>query len=139
MPTKKLLATAAVALAAAASGTAVAATGPTTITVERVASLNAGDTAPFDVPGVKAIRRGKPIPAGYVLPGQKVTYERGRYAAGATLHFVCPSGKRLQSFATTGDAGFGAPQSYVHHVSALVESFPHLLGTSSGTVYAVCR
>ena len=139
MSTSTIVAAAAVALVAASSGTALAATGPTTITVEHVAPLKAGDRSPFDVPGVKAIRQGKTIPAGYVLPGFKVTYDRGEYAAGATLRFACPAGKRLQSFGLTGSAGFSAPQPYAGHVTAFIQSFPNKPGASSGTIYAVCR
>lgn len=139
MSVKTLIAATALALAAASSGPAHAATGPTTVTVEHVAPLKAGDRSPFDVPGVRAIRRGKTIPAGYVLPGFEITVDRGAYAAGATLRFACPSGKRLRSFGVTGSAGFSAPQSYVGHTTAFIESFPHGPGTSSGTIYAVCR
>jgi len=96
-----LAATAAVGIA----GIAVAAPeGPTQVTVEPAASLMAGDRAPFDAAGVKAIRRGKPIPTGYVLIGQKVTIKRGKLPAGATLFFKCPGDKRLKTFATTGQA-----------------------------------
>jgi hypothetical protein len=91
----------------------------------------------LDVAGVKVIRCGKTIPAGYVLPGLKVTIKRGRVAAGASLHFTCPDNKRLKSFATDGEAGFASRQSYVDHRSAWVESFRTRDG--SGIVYAVCR
>ncbi|MEA2154012.1 MAG: hypothetical protein QOE11_152 [Solirubrobacteraceae bacterium] len=129
-----LVATAALAMAA----TAVAAVdGPTQVTVEPAAALTAGDRSPFDVPGVKAIRRGKVIPSGYVLPGQKVTIKRGKLAAGASLFFKCPGGKRLKSFATTGAAGFGARQPYVNHRQAFIESFRNI--DAIGVVYAVCR
>jgi ABC-type glycerol-3-phosphate transport system substrate-binding protein len=50
---------------------------PTQVTVTPVTTLHAGDKAPGDAPGVKAIRRGKTIPAGYKLPGQKVDITRG--------------------------------------------------------------
>jgi hypothetical protein len=111
--------------------------GPTQITVEPAASLTAGEKSPFDVAGVKAIRRGKAIPAGYVLPGLKVTIKRGKVAAGASLHFKCPDAKRLKSFATDGQAGFTSRQTYVNHHEAWVESFRTRDG--SGIVYAVCR
>jgi hypothetical protein len=116
---------------------AAAPEGPTQVTVEPAASLTAGDKSPFDVAGVKVIRRGKPIPAGYVLPGLKVTIKRGKVAAGASLHFLCPDHKRLKSFATDGQAGFASRQSYVNHRQAWVESFRTRDG--SGIVYAVCR
>jgi hypothetical protein len=131
--------TAVAAIAAlATSATAVAASdGPTQVTVEPVAALTAGDISPFDAPGVRAIRRGKAIPAGYVLSGQKVTITRGKLAAGASLFFKCPAGKRLKSFATTGDAGFSARQTYVNHRQTYIDSVRNVDAT--GVVYAVCR
>ena len=124
--------------ALAVSATAVAATnGPTQVTVEPVAALTAGDISPFDAPGVRAIRRGKAIPAGYVLPGQKVTIKRGQLAAGASLFFKCPGTKRLKSFATTGTAGFSARQTYVNHRQTYLDSFRNV--DAIGVVYAVCR
>jgi hypothetical protein len=124
--------------ALATSATAVAAVdGPTQVTVEPAAALIAGDIAPFDAPGVKVIRRGKAIPAGYVLLGQKVTIKRGKLAAGASLFFKCPAGKRLKSFATTGDAGFSARQTYVNHRQTYVDSVRNI--DAIGVVYAVCR
>jgi hypothetical protein len=135
--TKSVTALAVIAALGVGGVAAAAFVGPTQITVEHAASLMAGDKSPFDVAGVKAIRRGKPIPAGYVLPGLKVTIERGKVAAGASLHFLCPDNKRLKSFATDGQAGFASRQSYVNHRSAWVESFRTRSG--SGVVYAVCR
>jgi hypothetical protein len=129
-----IAATAALAMAA----TAVAAVGgPTQVTVEPAAALTAGDRSPFDVPGVKTIRRGKAIPSGYVLLGQKVTIKRGKLAAGASLFFKCPADKRLKGFATTGAAGFGARQPYLNHRQAYIESFRNI--DAIGVVYAVCR
>ena len=90
--------------------------------------------------GVKAIRRGKPIPAGYVLVGQKVEVQRGAETAGAALRFTCPDGKRLKTFGVTGQAGCLASQNYEDHRTTNVMSFPppHQQ-QASGTVYAVCR
>lgn len=125
----------------AGTGTAVAAfTGSTEITVEPKTTVQAGEIAPFDAPGVRSIRRGKPIPSGYVLVGQTVVVKRGKNVAGAALSFTCPGTKRLKTFGTTGSAGFLAPRSYVDHRRTQVISFPNpKLAQSSGTVYAVCR
>jgi hypothetical protein len=115
---------------------------PTQITVTPVASLGPGERAPVDAAGVKAIRRGKTIPAGYELVGQRVEIERGTKAAGAYLRFQCPGSKRLRSFLITGSAGFVAPRAYVNHRSTFVGSFPSFSDgatTRSGVVYAVCR
>lgn len=134
----KSIAALAATVAIGVTGIAAAASdGPTQVTVEPAVTLNAGDRAPFDVPGVKAIRRGKPIPASYVLIGQQVTIKRGKLPAGAALFFKCPDGKRLKSFATTGKAGFSANQAYVDHRQTYVSSFSGRDAT--GIVYAVCR
>jgi hypothetical protein len=116
---------------------AAAPEGPTLVTVEPAPTLNAGDKAPFDAAGVKAIRRGKPIPAGYVLIGQKVTIKRGKIPAGATLFFKCPGTKRLKTFGTIGRAGFLANRDYVDHRQTYISSYSGRDAT--GTVYAVCR
>ncbi len=139
-PHKTIAAALAVA-AVAAGGVSVAADTATQIAVEPVASLKAGDTSPFDAPGVKAIRRGKAIPSGYVLVGQKVTNTRGQSSTGAALYFNCPDGKRLKTFATTGDRALAAAdRPYVNHRSTWVRSAPGVKGeTVTGIAYAVCR
>jgi hypothetical protein len=134
-----IAATAAVALLAGA-GAAIAASGDSTITVSAPTQLTAGQKAPFDAPGVKSIRQGKPIPAGYVLVGQKVDVQRGAKLAGAALTFKCPGNKVLKTFGVTGQAGFLALRNYSDHHTTDVMSFPppHTQH-ATGTVYAVCR
>lgn len=135
-------AAAAIACSLAGVGAAIAAESatPTTVTVTDVAALHAGDTAPGDAPGVKAIRAHKPIPAGYVLIGQKVDVQRGDRLAGAALRFSCPGATRLRTFVITGQAGFGADRPYVNHKTTYVVSFPSpTLRQASGVVYGVCR
>ncbi len=128
------------AVAAAGTGAAIAADGATAIQVQAAATLGPGQTAPFDAPGVKAIRRGKPIPSGYRLIGQQVDITRGAKSAGAALSFRCPEGKRLRTFGVVGNAGFFAPSTYVAHRQTTVMSFPPpRLAHATGTVYAVCR
>lgn len=122
------------------ASTALAAEGPTEVTVDPATTVNAGAKAPFDAPGVSAIRRGKPIPKGYVLVGRKVQVKRGKNAAGAALPFRCPGTKRLRTFGVTGSAGFVSTRDYVGHRSTIVVSLPSgRKSQSSGTVYAVCR
>lgn len=152
-PTRKTTTFAAAALATAAlgaGGTALAQTGgaggtPTAIQVSPAPSIGAGATAPFDAPGVKAIRRGKPIPAGYVLIGYRIQVHRGTKMAGAALRFLCPDGKRLASFGTIGNAGFAADRNYVHHRLTFVTSWPNMrdragnpINDADGKLYAVC-
>jgi hypothetical protein len=111
--------------------------GPTQITVQPAVTLEAGSIAPFNAAGVKAIRRGNPIPRGYVLIGQTVTIKVGKVPAGASLDFICPDRKRLQTFGTTGRAGFTATdRNYPNHRRTVVDSYA---GNGTGAVYAVCR
>ena len=137
----KTIAVLVAAAALAAGGVSIAADTATRLTVEPLASLNAGDTSPFDAAGVKAIRRGKAIPAGYVLVGRKVTNTRGVPGAGAALYFRCPDAKRLRTFGTTGTRGLAAAdRPYVGRKSTWVRSAPGTKGRSvTGSVYAVCR
>jgi len=89
------------------AGVAVAADGATDIKVTTAPTLSAGQTAPFDAAGVKAVRRGKPIPAGYVLVGQTVDIQRGAKSAGAALTFRCPGTTRLRT-CRFGDHGISS-------------------------------
>jgi hypothetical protein len=128
-------------------GAAMAQDGPapTRIAVGDAPALGAGQAAPFDAPGVRSIRRGRPIPRGYVLVGQTVDITRGARggnakSAGAALSFRCPGTKTLRTFGVVGNAGFSAPTDYVRHRQTRVFSFaPPTLDHATGTLYAVCR
>jgi hypothetical protein len=127
------------------TGVAMAADGPTQVAVSDAPTLSAGQPAPFDAPGVRSIRRGKPIPRGFVLVGQTVDITRGTRggnakSAGAALTYRCPGTKRLRTFGVVGNAGFSAPTDYVRHRRTSVFSFaPPRLDHATGTLYAVCR
>jgi len=129
------------ALGAAGAGAAVAADGATDIKVTAAPTLAPGQKAPFDAPGVRSIRRGKPIPAGYRLIGQQVDITRGSTSAGAALTFRCPHGETLRTFGIVGNAGFSATnRDYRGHRQTTIVSFaPPRLAHATGTVYAVCR
>jgi hypothetical protein len=141
----RLIATVGCLAALGGSGVALAADGPQQIPVSDAPSLRAGQTAPFDAPGVRAIRRGKPIPRGYVLVGQTVDITRGTRggnakSTGAALSYRCPGTKTLRTFGVVGNAGFSAPTDYVRHRQTRVFSFaPPTLDHATGTLYAVCR
>jgi hypothetical protein len=129
------------ALGAAGAGAAVAADGATDIKVSVAPTLGPGQRAPFDAPGVRSIRRGKPIPSGYRLIGQSVDITRGAKSAGAALTFRCPGSKTLRTFGIVGNAGFSAVnRDYPGHRQTTIVSFaPPTLDHAVGTVYAVCR
>jgi hypothetical protein len=143
----RLVAAIGCAAALGGSGIAIAQDGPvpTRVAVTDAPALTAGQRAPFDAPGVRAIRRGRPIPRGYVLVGQTVDITRGTRggnakSAGAALTFRCPGTKRLRTFGVVGNAGFSAPTDYVRHRQTRVFSFaPPTLDHATGTLYAVCR
>ena len=138
---RRLIATLGCVTALGAAGVAVAADGATDIKVTAAPTLGAGQQAPFDAAGVRAVRRGKPIPAGYQLIGQQVDITRGAKSAGAALTFRCPVGKTLRTFGTVGNAGFtAANRDYPGHRQTTILSFaPPRLDHATGTVYAVCR
>jgi len=138
---RRLIATLSCVTALGAAGAAVAADGATDIKVTAAPTLTAGQRAPFDAPGVRSIRRGKPIPAGYRLIGQQVDITRGAKSAGAALQFRCPHGKSLRTFGLVGNAGFSAvSRNYPGHRQTTIVSFaPPTLDHAVGTVYAVCR
>jgi len=137
----KLIAAIAAGAALAAGGVSIAADTATQISVQPAATLMPGQNSPFDAAGVKAIRRGQPIPAGYRLVGQKVTTTRGTANAGASLFFRCPGDKRLKTFGDSGGIGFAIDRAYVDHRQAWVRTHgARKKGVAeSGIVYAVCK
>lgn len=109
----KSVATVAVAVAVAATGAiaAGAAEGDAQISVGPQVTLKAGQTAPFDAGGVRAVRRDKPIPSGYVLVGRKVTIDRGTSGSvGAAFKLSCPSGKTARTLGGTGQTPSRRPR-----------------------------
>jgi hypothetical protein len=142
--TPRSLAVVGSALVIAVGGTSVvrAADGDAQVTIGTPTTLQAGETAPFSAPGVKAVRRGKPIPSGYVLVGRTVTIDRGTAgSSGAVMSLRCPAGKGARTLGFTGENG---PQviddRYVGHRSVRVAVWGRSNdATSQGTSYVVCR
>lgn len=130
---------------AAAGATAVASTAASTdatVTIGPQVSLHAGQTSPFDAPGVKAVRRGKAIPSGYVLVGRKVTIDRGTAGStGAVMKLSCPSGTSVRTIGQTGQNGpgiIGSTNYTGHHDVRVAVWSPPLDVRSTGMSYAVC-
>lgn len=144
----KLLTAAALAATAAlatGAGAALAAPddAPTQVSVGSAFQLTAGENAPFDAPGVQAIRLRKPIPQGYVLVGRKVSITYGAEEAWGAGRLTCPAGKTLR---TMGHVGRVAPQpggaGYVGRRSySVIFDGPRAAPgeTVAGTVFGVCR
>lgn len=143
MTTTKLL-TALVAagmLAAGVTSVATAAPGDGQITVGPQIVKPAGEVSPFDAAGVPAVRRGKPIPKGYVLVGRRVTIDRGTSGAvGAALKLRCPAGKTARTLGTSGANGPALiGDRYVGHRDVRVAVWsPPRAPRSTGVSYVVC-
>jgi hypothetical protein len=144
-----LLALAVVGAVAAAGGTALAAAQGTDsqVTISpRTVVASAGQTSPVDVGGVRAVRAGKPIPAGYVLVGRHVKFTRGTEVGYGALTMRCPAGKTLRGLARQGAVG---PQVVrdTHYpgkrsVDLIVDYNARIVpvgGTVEGDVLALCR
>jgi hypothetical protein len=144
-----LLSLAVVGAVAAAAGTAFAATQGTDsqVTISpRTVVASAGQTSPVDVGGVRAVRAGKPIPAGYVLIGRHVKFTRGSEVGYGALTMRCPAGKTLRGLAEHGDVG---PQVYrdrnypgkrsVDLIVTYNANATAVGGTVEGTILALCR
>ena len=144
LPSPRSLAvlSAALVLATGGASAALAAGGDAQITVSVPTTLHAGQTAPFDAAGVQAVRRGKPIPAGYVLVGREVTIDRGDSGStGAVMELTCPAGKTARTLGFTGqnapnplDAGYPG-----HRTVRVAVWSPPRHARSHGTSYVVCR
>jgi hypothetical protein len=135
-----VLAAAAV-VATGSASVALASGGDAQVTIGSPTSLHAGQTAPFDAAGVKAVRRGKPIPSGYVLVGREVTIDReSAGSVGAVTKLSCPAGKAARTLGFTGANGpIPIGDRYVGHrtVSVAIWS-PPAHAHSHGTTYVVC-
>ena len=138
------IALSAVVLAGAAAGTAAAAEGDgdAQITVGPQVTMSAGETAPFDAAGVRAVRRGSPIPDGYVLVGRRVTIDRGTSGSvGAVFKLSCPSGKTARTLGLTGENGPSLlGDRYVGRRDVRIAVWsPPRSPRSTGMSYVVCR
>jgi hypothetical protein len=133
-------------LVAALAITATSALGAgktdTVVTIKPARELAAGSISPFDAAGVKAIRRGKPIPAGYRIVARDVSIARGSQAGWGAVRLQCPKGTKTRTLARTGQVGPQLVGKYHStFVYALVDDGPSVKPgqTASGTVYLVCR
>lgn len=73
--------------------------GSTSILVGPPETIAAPAISPADFGGVSAARRGRPLPAGYVAVGHRVTVTVGKRAAYPVFTVACPRGKALRTFA----------------------------------------
>jgi len=83
-----------VAVAGAQSGP-----GDTSVSVSPPVLLSNPARSPADFGGVSAVRRGKPIPKGYVAVGHRVTVTAGSRKVYPAFTIACPRGKTLRTFA----------------------------------------
>lgn len=133
--TRKLAATAAVALLAA-SGVAAAADAP----IVGAQKSSSAKTAPLTIPGT-GVRKGERLPGGARLVYRDVTLE-GKQTA--TFTIKAPAGKRLRGLVPTeGKVGFAVVDkgSYVGHTKVKVRTFAdrNASGEVSGRIYGLAR
>ena len=144
-----LLAVAVVGVVAAIAGTALAASQSTDsqVTISpRTVVASAGQTSPVDVGGVRAVRAGKPIPAGYVLVGRHVKFVRGTEVGYGALTIRCPAGKTLRGLARQGQVGPSVFRRTPYTGKRSVDVIAYynaretpVGGAAEGTVLALCR
>jgi hypothetical protein len=137
------------AFAAAGAGTAVAAGQgvDTQISISsRTTVASAGQKSPVDVGGVRAVRAGRDVPAGYVLIGRQVKITRGTQAAYGALTMRCPAGKTLRGLARQGKVGLNVMglghYDHKRFVNVLVTFDANNTPagqTVEGAILAVCR
>ena len=134
MISKKLLAAALVAAAAAPGSASAADIGPQTRLTGRF---------PVALPGGYAI--GERIPRGAALLRRRIALDKGDDAV--RTRFSCPGKRRIRSFAANdpGDVGFRVPQSqfpYTKRRAITLELFPAPTVDeypARGRIYVLCR
>lgn len=143
------------AVGALAQDTPPPAPNDTSITVSPPIVLRAPALAPADFGGVRTARRGKPLPAGYVAVGHRVTITLGTRRAYPAFTIACPAGKTLRTFAHKPGGGV-VVQLVGRSPIVRVRSFDYVgeaswaviadyngrtpAGTTlTGTIYGLCR
>ena len=104
--------------------------------------LSAGDVSPVDGPGVKSIRRGKPIPAGYKIVARDVILTRGSQAGWGAFRMQCPKGTLTLTLAGRGGVGPQLVGKYhTTYVTVIADYGPAVKPgqTVSGTDYLICH
>jgi len=130
----------------AATGSALAAGGPdTTIAVSPRVTTIAPAVSPADFAGVSKVRKGRPLPRGWVVVGRDVRITRGGEVAHAALRMTCPKGTTWRSGASTGDIGAGVLDRSARGKRSLLviatfsASDVRRGETAAGSVLALCR
>lgn len=137
----------AAAVALALAGTALAASeAVTTIDVSPRVHTAAPDESPADFPGVTRIRRGEPLPRGWIVVSRDVRIVRGDEAAYGALRMTCPKRRTWRSGTSRGDIAASVLDRNARTgkrsvlVMATFSTAEIAVGElASGTVYALCR
>ena len=131
----------------AVGGSAVAAqAADTTISVSPRVLIAAPDASPVDFPGVSKVRKGKPLPRGWVVVRRDVRIRRGGEPAFAALRMTCPAHRTWRSGASSGEIGASVldrnPRADKRSVLVMA-TFPareiSAGETAAGSVLALCR
>ena len=128
------LAVAAPAIAAQASDTM--------ITVSPREQLAARAVSPVDFPGISVVRKGEPLPRGWVVVRRDVRIKRGAEVASGAFRMTCPKDKKWASGTASDDILASVLDRSPRKRSVLVlATFPasevKVGETAAGTVYAL--
>jgi len=137
----------AVATSVALGGSADAAqAADTAIHVSPRVQITAPADSPADFPGVSRVRRGEPLPRGWVVVRRDVRITRGGEVAFAALRMTCPQGRTWRSGRATGEIGASVlernPRSGKRSVLVMATFTTRdvrMGETATGSVLALCR
>ena len=134
----------AAALALAVPAIAAQPAADTTIVVSPREQLAARAVSPVDFPGISVVRKGQPLPRGWVVVRRDVTITRGAEVASGAFRMTCPKRRTWRSGTASGDILASVLDRSSRKRSVLVlASFPardvQTGETAAGTVFALCR
>lgn len=128
--------------------------GASAVTLDAPVQIKAGEPNPADFPGLRGDRPGEPLPKGYLAVGYRVSVTHGRDFLHPSFTMQCPAGRKLFTFAVTGDVGaqIVGPNPFVRRARfdyqdrrswAVIVSYNRRDlregQTITGTVYGLCR
>jgi hypothetical protein len=133
-----------VAALAVAAPALAAQTPDTTITVSPREQVAAPAVSPIDFPGISIVRKGKPLPRGWVVVTREVKITRGGEVASGAFRMTCPKSRTWRSGTASGDILASvldrSPRKRSVLVLATFAAREVAVGeTAAGTVLALCR
>jgi hypothetical protein len=134
----------AVAALALAAPAIAAQAADTTIVVSPREQLAARAVSPADFPGVSVVRKGQPLPRGWVVVQRDVRITRGAEVASGAFRMTCPKSRTWRSGTASGDILASVLDRSPRKRSVLVLATFGARDvqpgeTAAGTVFALCR